>query len=381
MNNIKKIEVFDTTLRDGEQTPNVSFDRESKLSIIKNLKKMKIDVCEIGMPISSHKDFTDINYLTSQDIDIEFVALSTIKKTDILKTYECLKNAKKKRIHLVFATSEINLKYRFKINKEECLNIIEEGIKYSKKYFDTVQFAAEDATRTELSFLKLVYQKAIDSGATYLTIPDTVGICTPDEYGYIIKFLKQNLDYNENIKFSLHCHNDLGLATANTLSGILNGGDEIQCTINGIGERSGNCPLEEIVAILKYKTNKYYTVVNSKYLLETSKMVSKFSNIIVQANKAIVGDNSFKHASGIHQDGIIKNPKLYQFLNPEDFGIDKIELIIDKSSGRNGLKNKLKELNIDESKIDIKLLLENIKKNKIINDQIIIEEVNKIKDN
>jgi len=378
MENLKNIKIFDTTLRDGEQTPKVYFDRESKLSIIKKLEKMKINVCEIGMPISSEKDFADIQYLTSQNIDIEFAALSTMDEKSIFKTYECLKNAKKKRIHLFFPTSEIHLKHKFNIEKEECLNIIEKHIKYAKKYFENVQFAAEDATRTDLNFLISVYQRAIDSGATYLTIPDTVGICTPEQYGSIIKFIKQNLNYNGNIKFSLHCHNDLGLATANTLYGILNGGDEVQCTINGIGERAGNCCLEEIVSIIKYKMENYSTDINTEYLLETSKLVSKLSDIPVQPNKAIVGNNAFKHSSGIHQAAIIKNAQTYQFLNPKDFGIEKIEFIIDKSSGRSGLKHKLRELGINYDNINVELLLKNLKNKEYINDSI-IEEINKIK--
>ncbi|VVU95143.1 HMGL-like [seawater metagenome] len=376
---VKRIKILDTTLRDGEQTPNISFNLEEKLKIMRKLEELGVDICELGFPSASQNEYDIIFHLASLPTKMELAVLVRMKKEDILTASNCLRPAKKKRIYLFYPCSDIHLKEKVNKTREEALNIIKENIKIASMYFDTIQFSAEDATRTDIDFLIEAYQVAIDNGATIIGIADTLGFTLPDEYGNLIKKLKRELKYNkETVTFSVHCHNDLGLATANSLAGVLNGADQIEGTINGIGERAGNASLEEISVIIKTKLPEdYKTNLNHELIYSTSKLVENITQIKIPPNKAITGDNAFKHASGIHQAGIIKNPKLYHFFDPKMIGKDKIEIIIGKLSGSKGLEYKLKEMNLDTQKININKLLNELKKKSKISDEIILEEYNK----
>jgi 2-isopropylmalate synthase len=379
-NMVRRIKILDTTLRDGEQTPNISFNFNEKLKIMQNLDKLGVDICELGFPSASKEEYQIISELAKIPTNMELAVLVRMKKEDIFTAYTCLEKAKNKRIYLFYPCSDIHLKEKVNKTRKEALNIIKNNIIYARNLFNNIQFSVEDATRTDIDFLVEVYQTAIDSGANIIGIADTLGFTLPNEYGNIIKKLKKELRY-ENVSFSVHCHDDLGLATANTLAGILNGADQIEVTINGIGERAGNACLEEISVIIKTKlSEEYYTNLKHELIYPTSKLVENITQVKIPPNKAIIGDNAFKHASGIHQAGILKNPKTYHFFDPKMVGQDKIEIIIGKLSGSKGLKNKLKEMNLDTQKIDINKLLNELKKKSKISDEIILEEYNKFKE-
>src|SRR3990170_8056671 len=344
MNN--KILIFDTTLRDGEQSPGFSMNIEEKIIIAKQLAKLNVDVIEAGFPIASEGDFEAVREIARNVKGPTIAGLSRVIVKDIDRAWEALKFAKKNRIHTFVATSDIHLKYQLKKGREEVLDDAVKGVKHAKKYTDDVEFSAMDAVRSDIDYLCLVLEAVIDSGATTVNIPDTVGYAIPYEFGKMIKTIKENVPNIDKAIISVHCHNDLGLAVSNSIIAVQNGARQVECTINGIGERAGNASLEEIVMALKVRNDicNYYTDIDITEIYNTSRMVSGFTGIVVQPNKAIVGENAFAHESGIHQDGMLKNKQTYEIMTHESVGVNKTKIILGRHSGRHGLKVRLKEL-------------------------------------
>lgn len=382
---MKKIQIFDTTLRDGEQAPGCSMSIEEKIKIAQKLEELNVDIIEAGFAASSNRDLKAIQEISKKVKKPIITSLSRLVKSDIDLAKESLKYAKKKRIHLFIATSDIHMKYKLKMTKEEIINKIKELIQYAKNYFDDIEFSLEDATRTDYSFMIEVIKEAINAGATVINIPDTVGYITPEEYITLIKKIKRDVPNIDLVTLSCHCHDDLGLSTSNALSGIKAGITQVECTINGIGERAGNTALEEIVAILKTRGDLFdaYTDINTKRIYETSKLVEKITNNLIQNNKAIVGENAFKHESGIHQHGVLNNSLTYEIINAEDFGINTEHCIIGIHSGKHAIIKKMEEMNYNVEKYNIDIIIEEIKKyfaiNNKIDDEIFNEIVNKSK--
>lgn len=351
----KKIYIFDTTLRDGEQTPGVSLNAKEKLEIAKNLEALGVDIIEAGFPVTSKGDFEGVK-LIAQNIKSSTVnALARANKKDINTAYEAIKEAKRKRIHTFLATSDVHMKYKLKMTREEVLEKIREMVSYAKTLVDEVEFSPEDGSRTEKEFLYKVLETAIEAGATVLNIPDTVGYSTPNEFGKLIKDIKENVNGIENAIVSVHCHNDLGLAVANSLAAIENGAEQIECAVNGLGERAGNAALEEIIMALKTR-NDIYKInldVNTEKIYRLSSLVSHFTGVKVQPNKAIVGANAFAHESGIHQHGVLTNRETYEIMTPESVGFKTNNMVLGKHSGRHAFENRVKELGYDILKEDI----------------------------
>ena len=346
-----QVQIFDTTLRDGEQVPGCKLDTKSKLILAEKIDHLGADIIEAGFPISSPGDFKSVVEISKIIKNASVCALSRANEKDIDVAAESLKNAKKPRIHTGIGTSEIHIKHKFNSNKDSIVELAKKSVAHAKKYVDDVEFYAEDAGRTDNEFLAKVCEEVIKSGATVLNIPDTTGYCLPNEYGDKIKFLIDNVNGIDKVTISCHCHNDLGLATANSIYGVLNGARQIECTINGIGERAGNTSLEEVVMILRQHSNLGLdTNINSKLLNETSLKVSELMGMPVQPNKAIVGSNAFAHSSGIHQDGVIKKRETYEIINPLDVGVDKSSIILTARSGRAALAFRMKEFGVNLSK-------------------------------
>ena len=346
-----QVQIFDTTLRDGEQVPGCKLDTKSKLILAERIDILGADIIEAGFPISSPGDFKSVVEISKIIKNASVCALSRANEKDIDVAAESLKNAKKPRIHTGIGTSEIHIKHKFNSNKDSIVELAKKSVAYAKKYVDDVEFYAEDAGRTDNEFLAKVCEEVIKSGATVLNIPDTTGYCLPNEYGDKIKFLIDNVNGIDKVTISCHCHNDLGLATANSIYGVLNGARQIECTINGIGERAGNTSLEEVVMILRQHSNLGLdTNINSKLLNETSLKVSELMGMPVQPNKAIVGSNAFAHSSGIHQDGVIKKRETYEIIDPLDVGVDKSSIILTARSGRAALAFRMKEFGVNLSK-------------------------------
>lgn len=346
-----QVKIFDTTLRDGEQVPGCKLDTKSKLILAEQIDHLGADIIEAGFPISSPGDFKSVVEISKIIKNATVCALSRANEKDIDVAAESLKNAKKPRIHTGIGTSEIHIKHKFNSNKDSIVELAKRSVAHAKKYVDDVEFYAEDAGRTDNEFLAKVCEEVIKSGATVLNIPDTTGYCLPNEYGDKIKFLIDNVNGIDKVTISCHCHNDLGLATANSIYGVLNGARQIECTINGIGERAGNTSLEEVVMILRQHSNLGLdTNINSKLLNETSLKVSELMGMPVQPNKAIVGSNAFAHSSGIHQDGVIKKRETYEIINPLDVGVDKSSIILTARSGRAALAFRMKEFGVNLSK-------------------------------
>ena len=346
-----QVKIFDTTLRDGEQVPGCKLDTKSKLILAEKIDHLGADIIEAGFPISSPGDFKSVVEISKIIKNASVCALSRANEKDIDVAAKSLKNAKKPRIHTGIGTSEIHIKHKFNSNKDSIVELAKKSVAHAKKYVDDVEFYAEDAGRTDNEFLAKVCEEVIKSGATVLNIPDTTGYCLPNEYGDKIKFLIDNVNGIDKVTISCHCHNDLGLATANSIYGVLNGARQIECTINGIGERAGNTSLEEVVMILRQHSNLGLdTNINSKLLNETSLKVSELMGMPVQPNKAIVGSNAFAHSSGIHQDGVIKKRETYEIINPLDVGVDKSSIILTARSGRAALAFRMKEFGVNLSK-------------------------------
>jgi 2-isopropylmalate synthase len=349
-----QVQIFDTTLRDGEQVPGCKLDTKSKIILAERIDILGADIIEAGFPISSPGDFKSVVEISKIVKNASVCALSRANEKDIDVAAESLKDAKKPRIHTGIGTSEIHIKHKFNSNKESIIELAKKSVSHAKKYVYDIEFYAEDAGRTDNDFLAKVCEEVIKSGATVLNIPDTTGYCLPEEYGDKIRFLINNVNGIENVTISCHCHNDLGLATANSIYGVINGARQIECTINGIGERAGNTSLEEVVMILKQHSDLgLYTNINSKLLNDTSQKVSDLMGMPVQPNKAIVGSNAFAHSSGIHQDGVIKKRETYEIIDPHDVGIDKSSIVLTARSGRAALAFRMKEFGVNLSKKEL----------------------------
>ncbi|NML68667.1 2-isopropylmalate synthase [Chryseobacterium sp. RP-3-3] len=355
--NSEKIEIFDTTLRDGEQVPGCKLNTKQKLMIAERLDKLGIDVIEAGFPISSPGDFESVSEISKLVKNAKVCGLTRANKKDIDVAAEALRFAKRPRIHTGIGTSDSHIKYKFNSTREDILERAVEAVKYAKSYVEDVEFYAEDAGRTDNAYLAKVCEEVIKAGATVLNIPDTTGYCLPEEYGQKIKYLKENVRGIEKAVLSCHCHNDLGLATANSIAGAVNGARQIECTINGLGERAGNTALEEVVMILKqHKDLHLYTDIDSRMLNEMSLMVSDLMGMPVQPNKAIVGANAFAHSSGIHQDGVIKNRETYEIIDPAEVGVNASSIILTARSGRSALAYRFKHIGYDITKDELDYL-------------------------
>ena len=348
------VEIFDTTLRDGEQVPGCKLDSVTKLIIAERLDQLGVDVFEAGFPISSPGDFKAVEDISKLVKNARVCGLTRAVKKDIETAAEALKSAKRSRIHTGIGTSENHIRYKFKSSKDEILERAVAAVKYAKSFVEDVEFYAEDAGRTDNEFLAKVCEAVIKVGATVLNIPDTTGHCLPEEYGAKMKYLKENVSGIHKARLSCHCHNDLGLATANSIAGVQHGARQIECTINGIGERAGNTSLEEVVMILRQHPNlKLDTRINSKKLYGISKLVSESMAMPVQPNKAIVGANAFAHSSGIHQDGVIKKRETYEIIDPRDVGVDKSSIILTARSGRAALAYRAKNIGYELDKLQL----------------------------
>ncbi len=344
MNN--KINIFDTTLRDGEQVPGCKLNTKEKVRIAILLESLGVDVIEAGFPISSPGDFNSVVAISKAIKTTSICALTRAIKGDIDCAAKALTYAKRKRIHTGIGASDIHIKHKFNSTREKVLEQGIAAVKYAKKHVEDVEFYAEDAGRADNIFLAQLVGAAIAAGATVVNIPDTTGYCLPSEYAEKIKFLIDNVKNIDKAIISAHCHNDLGLATANSISGVLSGARQIECTINGIGERAGNTSLEEVVMILKsHKELNFFTSINTQKIYETSQVVSDLIGISVQPNKAIVGANAFAHSSGIHQDGMIKNRSTYEIINPTDVGVMNSSIVLTARSGRAALRFRLEQIN------------------------------------
>lgn len=343
-----RLYIFDTTLRDGEQVPGCQLNTVEKIQVAKQLEQLGVDVIEAGFPISSPGDFNSVIEISKAVTWPTICALTRAVEKDIDVAADALKYAKRKRIHTGIGTSDSHIKYKFNSNREEIIERAVAAVKYAKKYVEDVEFYAEDAGRTDNEYLARVVEAVIKAGATVVNIPDTTGYCLPHEYGAKIKYLMDHVDGVDKAIISTHCHNDLGMATANTMAGIINGARQVEVTINGIGERAGNTSEEEIAMILKcHKTLGIETNINTQKIYPTSRMISSLMNMPVQPNKAIVGRNAFAHSSGIHQDGVLKNVQTYEIMDPKDVGIDDNSIVLTARSGRAALKHRLSVLGIE----------------------------------
>ena len=370
------VKIFDTTLRDGEQVPGCKLNTSQKLVIAKRLDELGVDVIEAGFPVSSPGDFKSVVEISNIVENATVCGLTRAVKNDIEVAANALKTAKRPRIHTGIGTSDSHIQHKFKSSREKIIEIGSQAVKYAKTFVEDVEFYAEDAGRTENEFLARVCEKMIESGATVLNIPDTTGYCLPYEYGEKIKYLIENVKNIHKATISCHCHNDLGLATANSIAGIINGARQIECTINGIGERAGNTSLEEVVMIMRQHPNlNLDTNINSKLLFNTSNLVSEGMGMPVQPNKAIVGANAFAHSSGIHQDGVIKNRETYEIINPLDVGVNESAIILTARSGRAALAYRAKKIGYDLSKNELDLIYPEFLKFADIKKEVLDEDI------
>lgn len=369
-----KVDIFDTTLRDGEQVPGCKLVTEEKIIIAQKLEELGVDIIEAGFPISSPGDFNSVVEISKAVKNPTICALTRAVEKDIDVAGEALKFAKKGRIHTGLATSEMHRVYKLRMSAEKVIERASFAVAHAKKYVEDVEFYAEDAGRTENEYLARVCEAAIKSGATVLNIPDTTGYCLPDQYGAKIKYLMENVTGIDKAILSTHCHNDLGLATANSIYGAINGARQIECTINGIGERAGNTALEEVVMIMRQQPNLgLHTDIKTPQLNTISKLVSEMMQMPVQPNKAIVGDNAFAHSSGIHQDGVIKHRENYEIIDPKDVGVDHSAIVLTARSGRAAVAYRAKLLGYEPTKNELNLIYEEFLKvadtRKEVNDQ------------
>ena len=352
----ERLFIFDTTLRDGEQVPGCQLNTIEKIQVARQLEQLGVDIIEAGFPISSPGDFNSVIEISKAVTWPTICALTRAVQKDIDVAAESLQYAKHKRIHTGIGTSDSHIKYKFNSNREEIIERAVAAVKYAKRYVEDVEFYAEDAGRTDNEYLARVVEAVIKAGATVVNIPDTTGYCLPAEYGEKIKYLVEHVDGIQNAIISTHCHNDLGMATANTFSGVINGARQVEVTVNGIGERAGNTSMEEIAMILKcHKHLNIDTNINTTKIYPTSRMVSSLLNMPVQPTKAIVGRNAFAHSSGIHQDGVLKNVQTYEIIDPKDIGLDDNSIVLTARSGRAALKYRLHVNGLeidDEEKLD-----------------------------
>lgn len=355
--NREKVQIFDTTLRDGEQVPGCKLDTNQKLVIANRLDEMGVDIIEAGFPVSSPGDFLSVSEICKIVKNATVCGLTRAVKNDIDVAAAALKHAKKPRIHTGIGTSDSHIIHKLQTTREDIIARAKYAVSHAKSYVEDVEFYAEDAGRTDNAFLAKVCEEVIKSGATVLNIPDTTGYCLPEEYGAKIKYLKENVKGIDGVILSCHCHNDLGMATANSIAGAINGARQIECTINGIGERAGNTALEEVVMI--FKQHPYLnldTNINTRQLNEMSRLVSESMGMIVQPNKAIVGANAFAHSSGIHQDGVIKNRATYEIMDPLDVGVNESSIILTARSGRAALAYRAKKVGYELTKVQLDIV-------------------------
>src|SRR6201993_1189681 len=349
------VRIFDTTLRDGEQSPGFSMNTEEKIRMARQLAALGVDVIEAGFPIASRGDLEAVQAVAKEVRDVPIAALARARKDDILAAVEALKPAKSPRMHVFLATSDLHLQAKLHLTREQALEAIGSMIKLARNYVEEVEFSAEDAGRTDIGFLCKACQIAVESGANVLNLPDTVGYAVPEEYGAMFLKVREYLDDPEHITLSAHCHDDLGLAVANSLAAVRAGVRQIECTVNGIGERAGNAALEEIAVALAVRKDSFGvgTKLNLKELYKASRLLSEITGAVIAPNKAVVGANAFAHEAGIHQDGIIKNPLTYEIISPEAVGVPSRSLVLGKHSGRNALRQSLKELGYDASDAEL----------------------------
>jgi 2-isopropylmalate synthase len=371
--------IFDTTLRDGEQVPGCKLNTPQKIEIAQQLEALGVDVIEAGFPISSPGDFNSVIEISKNITEPIVCGLSRGVKKDIEVAAEALRFAKRPRIHTGIGTSDYHIKHKFNSNRENILQRASEAVAYAKSFVEDVEFYAEDAGRTDNEYLARVCEAVIKAGATVLNIPDTTGYCLPDEYGAKIKYLTDNVRGIENVIISAHCHNDLGLATANSISAITNGARQIECTVNGIGERAGNTSLEEVAMIMKQHprlnvTNK----INSKLLNPISRLVAEKMGMMVQPNKAIVGSNAFAHSSGIHQDGVIKNRETYEIIDPLEVGVDESMIVLTARSGRAALAYRAHKVGHSLTKLELDKVYDVFLKHADMKKEILDEDIHQI---
>lgn len=370
------VQIFDTTLRDGEQVPGCKLDADQKLVIAKRLDDLGVDIIEAGFPISSPGDYKSVEEISKLVKNATVCGLTRAVKKDIEVAAEALKFAKKPRIHTGIGTSDSHIKFKFNSNREAIIERAVDAVKYAKTFVEDIEFYAEDAGRTDNEYLAKVCEAVIKAGATVLNIPDTTGYCLPEEYGAKMKYLMENVKGIDKAILSCHCHNDLGLATANSIAGVMNGARQIECTINGIGERAGNTSLEEVVMIMRQHPDlNLDTNINSKLLYDTSQMVSQKMGMMVQPNKAIVGANAFAHSSGIHQDGVIKNRETYEIMDPEDVGVNESSIVLTARSGRAALAYRAKLVGYELTKRQLDEVYEEFLKFADVHKQISDEDI------
>ena len=356
----KQIYIFDTTLRDGEQVPGCKLNTKEKLRLALQLEELGVDVIEAGFPISSPGDFESVTEISKIIQNATVCGLTRAVQKDIDVAGEALKYAKKPRIHTGIGTSDFHIKSKFNTTREEILRRAVQAVKWARNYTDDVEFFAEDAGRTDNEYLAQVVEAVIAAGATVVNIPDTTGYCLPSQYGEKMAYLMQHVSNIDRAILSCHCHNDLGMATANSIAGVISGARQIECTINGLGERAGNTPLEEVVMVLKqHKDLGLYTNIQTQLLNPISRLVSETMRVPVQPNKAIVGANAFSHSSGIHQDGFLKNAQTYEIISPEEVGAEGSKIVLTARSGRSALAYRFQKLGYDFSRDDIDVLYEN----------------------
>ena len=375
----ESVHIFDTTLRDGEQVPGCKLDTKNKLIIAERLDELGVDILEAGFPISSPGDFDSVVKISKLMKNTRVCGLSRAVKKDIEVAAEALKHAKKSRIHTGIGTSDTHIKYKFNSDREKIIERAVAAVSYAKSFVEDVEFYAEDAGRTDNDCLARVCESVIKAGATVLNIPDTTGYCLPEEYGAKIKYLKENVSGIHKAILSCHCHNDLGLATANSIAGVVNGARQIECTINGIGERAGNTSLEEVVMIMRqHPSLNLDTNINSKLLYYTSRLVSDSMGMPVQPNKAVVGANAFAHSSGIHQDGVIKKRETYEIMDPSDVGVTESAIVLTARSGRAALAYRAKNIGFELDKLQLDKVYEEFLKVADIQKEVNDEDIPKI---
>lgn len=348
---MRKIDIFDTTLRDGEQSAGINLNTAEKIEIAKQLERLGVTIIEAGFPASSPGDFDAVNRIASTVKNSIVTGLARCVQKDIDATWEAIKVAEQPHIHVFLATSPIHMEYKLKKSPEQVVEQAVEAVKYAKKLFPLVQWSAEDGFRSDRDFLVKIIGEVIAAGATTINVPDTVGYASPQEYGALFKYLRENVRGADQVKFSAHCHDDLGMATANSIAAVENGADQVECTINGIGERAGNASLEEIGVALHIRKDIYpfETGLNLKEIKRTSQLVSRLTGVVIQPNKAIVGRNAFAHESGIHQDGVLKNPETYEIISPALIGEDEVPLVLGKHSGRAAFRDRAVKMGYDLS--------------------------------
>jgi len=358
-----RVYIFDTTLRDGEQSPGASMNTNEKLRLATRLERLGVDVIEAGFPAASEGDFEAVSEIARKIKDCQVAGLCRANKSDIDRAWGAVQHAVKPRIHTFIATSDIHLEYKLKMNRDQVLQAAVDAVKYAKSFTDNVEFSAEDGSRSDPDYLCKVFGAAIEAGATVVNLPDTVGYAIPGEFAEMAKYILQHTPNMHRAVLSVHCHNDLGLATANTLAAISVGARQAEVTVNGIGERAGNTSLEEVVMALHTRPNylPMETGVQTEHIHPTSRLVSMITGMMVQPNKAIVGANAFAHEAGIHQDGVLKNPMTYEIMRPETVGLNKNQLVLGKHSGRHALRSRLKEMGYDLSDEELNLVFQRFK--------------------